>query len=541
MVKPFTSLFLTVAYSGAWALAWSVLNWGVERRSSVAIDQPIPIPDRCILSQDFVDRSIEQLRQNAGPQPPQPELLKLFEQPGALPIDTTAPDLIPVDVSYFEAANENQIQRYRLGPGDVVFIDVFVNGQRSAELSVPQAIIGPEGVTFIPLVGTVRLEGLLTSDIEQDIQSRLNQFVRNPEVKVSLLSQRPVQVTVTGSVARPGFYPIASPQLPVALTTAGGTNPDANLRAVQLRRTLSDGRIVSAEIDLLTPLTRGVVPPNIRLEDKDVIFIPTQEIQVYQGPERDIIETYSLAAAPTPVQVTVVGEVIQPGYYTLPAGLGRVSSGILAAGGATLTADLRSVLVCRTTVDGRVIQEEVDLYTPLEEATALPDISLSNGDSIIVPKLPIEDQQDYDQRLIARSTLVSQQITVRILSKPGGTIGALNLPNGSTFVDILGTVPLQTARIDKITLIRFDPQQGKAITRDLNAAEILEGLPEDNILLLNNDVFVIDRNFATNLTFFLNNFTQPFRDILGFLLFIRELGNAAEDLFGPSGNNRNDN
>jgi polysaccharide export outer membrane protein len=36
------------------------------------------------------------------------------------------------------------------------------------------------------------------------------------------------------------------------------------------------------------------------------------------------------------------------------------------------------------------------------------------------------------------------------------------------------------------------------------------------------------------LSYFLNSFTQPFRDILGFLLFFREISNSAEELFGPN-------
>lgn len=496
------------------------------------------IPQKCVLPQGFVDRKVEQLRQQAQTPQNVPEVLRLFQQPGNLPVDRSEPTLIPVDISYFERSNENQVQRYRLGPGDQVFIDVFVNGQRSAELSLPNAVVGPEGTTVMPLIGTVRLEGLFLQDIEQEVRARLNQYVKNPTVNVSLLVQRPVQVTVTGQVARPGFYPLANAQMAVALTTAGGTKPDANLRAVQLRRTLPDGRIIAAEVDLLTPLIQGEVSPDIRLEDRDVVYVPTQEFLPAQGPERDIIESYSLAAAPTPVEVTIVGEVVKPGFYTLPAGFGRVSAAILAAGGATITADLRSVIVCRVTVDGRVIEDKVDLYTPLQEATGLPNVSLSNGDSVIIPQLPLQDPKDYDRRLVANSTLVSQLITVRILSNAGGAIGSVQLPNGSTFVDVLNNVPLQTANLNEIMLVRFDPEQGQAVTQTLNAKNVLRGNPEDNILLQDEDVIIIDRNFATNISYFLNSFTQPFRDILGFVLFFRELSDSAEDLFGPTGGGR---
>lgn len=528
------SLMVAGLYSGSWTLGLTVLLGGVNSVVFVRKSQAQTIPDRCVLPQEFVDRKIELLEQ-VEPQYV-PEILRLFQQPGSRPVPRVLePELIPVDISYFDRGNENQMERYRLGPGDQIFIDIFVNGLRSTELSIPNAVIGPEGSTILPLIGTVRLEGLLIREIEREIQTRLNQFVINPQVNVSLLAQRPVQVTVTGQVARPGFYPLGSAQLPIALSTAGGTRSNADLRSVQLRRNLPDGRTLAAEVDLLTPLLAGLAPPDIRLEDRDIIFVPTQQTLPTQGPEREIVESYSLAAAPTPVEITIVGSVVKPGFYTLPAGLGRVSAAILAAGGATLTADLRSVIVCRVTIDGQVIQDRVDLYSPLKEATALPNVALSNGDSVIVPQLSLQDLQDYDRVLVANSTLVNQQITVRILSNAGGAVGSVNLPNGSTFVDILNNVPLATAKLDEITLIRFDPQAGQAITRTLNGRQVLQGDPTDNVLLQDEDVIVIDRNLAANVSYFLNTFTQPFRDILGFLLFFREISNAAEDLFGPNG------
>lgn len=368
-IDRFIAVTVAGLYSGSWTLGLTVLLGGVNTVVFVRQSKAQQIPDKCVLPQEFVERKIE-LLEGVEPQNT-PEILGLFQQPGGRPVERSLePNLVPVDVSYFERGNENQIERYRLGPGDQIFIDIFVNGLRSTELSIPNAVIGPEGTTIIPLIGTVRLEGLFLREIEQEIRDRLNQYVKNPLVNVSLLAQRPVQVTVTGQVARPGFYPLGTPQLAIALSSAGGTRANADLRSVQLRRGLPDGRTLAAEIDLLTPLVSGLAPPDIRLEDRDIIFVPTQQTLPTQGPEREIVESYSLAAAPTPVEVTIVGAVVKPGFYTLPAGLGRVSAAILAAGGATLTADLRSVIVCRVTIDGQVIQDRVDLYSPLKEATA---------------------------------------------------------------------------------------------------------------------------------------------------------------------------
>lgn len=527
------SLLLISLYSVSGIIPIAII---LEGRQATAQN----IADRCVLPQSFINQPLPRMGEPAPIQPDWPTLLELFQNADSP--TQIRPSAVPVEPSVFEGQIGDRLKSYELGPGDQIFIDVFVNGQRSQELTIPNATIGPQGSLAMPLIGLVELEGLTLEQVRQNIQPRLAQFVRNPEVVVSLVNQRPVQVTVTGKIARPGFYPLQSPELIVALTTAGGTRPGADLQRITLRRTLPTGQTLETEIDLFTPLLLGLKPPNIRLSDRDVIVVPTQKVSPSQGVERDLLENYSLAAAPVPAQVTVVGEVVQPGFYSLPAGGARVSTALLAAGGATLTADLRTVLVCRTTIDGQVLEDIIDLYTPLAQATALPDVSLSNGDSVIVlPLDPDVEEREYNRKLVASSTLVNQQITIRILSYAGNAIGALALPNGSTFIDVLANVPLQTGDLENIALIRYNRQSRETTTRILNGKEILQGDQTDNVLLQDEDVIVINRNLITQVTVFLNNFTQPFRDVLGFTLFFQQLIDSSEQLFGPDQQNNNNN
>ena len=87
--------------------------------------------------------------------------------------------------------------------------------------------------------------------------------------------------------------------------------------------------------------------------------------------------------------------------------------------------------------------------------------------------------------------------------------------------------------------MRFDPEQGKAITRTLDARKALAGDISQNVPLQENDVIVVGRNLVARITYALGTFTQPFRDVLGFLLFFDELQNSASSLFGPAGNDDN--
>jgi polysaccharide export outer membrane protein len=319
-----------------------------------------------------------------------------------------------------EESEADKFRRYRLGPGDTLLIIV----QRFPDLSF-QGSINPEGTIVMPLLGTLALEGLTLAEAQDTIRVALDRFVIDPDVSLSLLAQRPVQVTIIGEIQRPGFYPLGST---------------------------------------------------------------------------------------------------------------RVSDALLVAGGSLATADLREIQVRRTLLDGSVIEQTVDLYTPLAEGKPAPSLRLEDGDVVVIPPLTLLEDPNYDRTLVARSTVIKPTITVRILSYAAGAGGTLNLPSNSTFRDALNGIPLNTARVNRIALIRYDPATGQPVQQILNGRKALSGDPEQDVPLQDNDVIVVGRNLITNITFWLGRVTQPFRDVLGFLLFFDSLRDSAGNLFRPTGN-----
>ena len=244
----------------------------------------------------------------------------------------------------------------------------------------------------------------------------------------------------------------------------------------------------------------------------------------------------AILVAQRPVAVTILGEVTRPGLYPLQAP--QLSTALVSAGGTTGLADLRSSRVQRQLPDGSLTERDVNLFTPLREAQSIPEVRLADGDTIIVPTL-ITDT-GYDRTLVSRSTLAQQQITVRVLNYAAGTgggLGNLTLPNGSSFLDALGSLSpdLSNADIRRVALVRFDVEQGKAVTQELDGKKALLGDSSQNPILANNDVIVMGRTLISRITYTLNTFTQPFRDVLGFLLFFQSLSNSARDLFRPTG------
>lgn len=314
---------------------------------------------------------------------------------------------------------------YRLGPGDAIFVTV----QRFPDLSF-QATLDIRGNVIVPIAGAVNLAGLTLEEVQEQIFLAYNQYVVDPQVSVTLTTQRPVEVTVLGEVTRPGFYPLAAPQVSTALLTAGGSTVDADLRAVRVQRYLADGEL---------------------------------------------------------------------------------------------------------------LERTVDLFTPLKAGEALPDVRLQNGDVLIVPRLDPSQLDEYDRTLVASSTLAKPEITVRVLNYASGGRGIearfnnVVIRNGSRFLDVLAQAGVNPdlAAYNRIAVLRFNPEKGSADTFLVDAMAAVNGDQAQNIPLQDNDVIVVDRNLLARITYSLNTFTQPFRDVLGFLLFFEQLNEAAENVFGP--------
>jgi polysaccharide biosynthesis/export protein len=266
------------------------------------------------------------------------------------------------------------------------------------------------------------------------------------------------------------------------------------------------------------------------------LTIDQAQERIRQQVDRFIINPVVLVSLTNqrPVQVTIVGEIAKPGLYSL-AQAPQLSAALLVGGGTRENADLRSVMVRRLLPDGSTKEAAFNLFNALKEGTALPNPNLQDGDTIYIPKLKV-GEQDYDRTIASRSTLVRPQIIVRVLSYASGGLRQIPMANGSNFLDALATAGVNPDQVDmkKIALVRFDEQQKKAVALTLNGKAALMGDISQNVPLQDNDVIVIGRNLVGRITQTLNVFTQPFRDVLGFLLFFRQLGDNASNLFGPN-------
>ncbi|MCC5638595.1 polysaccharide biosynthesis/export family protein [Nostoc sp. CHAB 5844] len=360
---------------------------------------------------------------------------------------------------------------YRLGPGDSISVVV----QRFPELSF-QASINPEGNIAVPLLSTVSLQSLTLQEAQEKIRLLFNRYVVNPIVVLSL----------TGLRQDLSFQAQISPE----------------------------GNIVVPQVGILSiqGLSLAEAQEKIRLSLSRVMVNPAIAVSLFST---------------RPVQVTISGEVFRPGIYSVTSSTPRVGDALLIAGGSTMNADLRQVQVRRQLMDGSVISQNIDLYAALQNGTTVPNLRLQDGDAVIVPRREVGNDDGYDRNLVARSSLAVPQIRVRLLNYASGGLVTQTLPNGSTFVDALGGINLDTANLRDIALIRFDPERGRAITQKLDAKKALSGDISQNVALQDNDVIVVGRNLITRITNIFSTITRPFFDVQSFIRFFQFFGGGS--------------
>ncbi|MEM9944960.1 MAG: polysaccharide biosynthesis/export family protein [Cyanobacteria bacterium P01_D01_bin.36] len=297
--------------------------------------------------------------------------------------------------------------------------------------------------------------------------------------------------------------------------------------SVQRYPDLSFQATLDLQGNIIVPLEGSVSFEGLTLAEAETRLREVYGQYVRLDTDRDIALTL---VAQRGVEVTILGAVQRPGFY--PLADPSVATALLTAGGATRTSDLRYIQVQRQLRRNGVLEEQqvnVDLFTPLKEGSALPNLRLEDGDVIVIPELDPSQLDEYDSYLVARSTLAQPVINVRFLNYAGGRggLGTLNLNNGSSFLDavtLLGVNP-DNANLGDVALIRYDPESGEAVTISIDAKSAVMGDITQNPPLQDSDVIVVGRNLIGRISFALQTVTRPFRDVIGFSNFFDDFLN----------------
>lgn len=156
--------------------------------------------------------------------------------------------------------------RYLLGANDTISLKVF----QEPELSAEALQIDPSGNIDLPLLGSVRAQGLSPSDLSRQLEQALTRYLRKPRVSVALV-QSGQTITVEGAVKQPGVFPIRGrSSLVEALALAQSPIPVAANDQIFVFRNIN-GRRAGARFDIRR-IRAGI--------DPDPVLLPGDQVMV---------------------------------------------------------------------------------------------------------------------------------------------------------------------------------------------------------------------------------------------------------------------
>ncbi len=226
------------------------------------------------------------------------------------------------------------VAEYQLGAGDVVRVTVYQNPDLTVETRITE-----NGSISFPLLGAVVIGGRTVSAAERGIADGLRNgnFVRQPQVTVTLLQVRAHQASVLGQVNRPGRYPLeqAGMRLTDLLAIAGGVAVGGS-DIVVLSGTRA-GAPLRVEVDLPMLFAAGGRDKDPLVENNDVVWVDRQPL------------------------VYIYGEVQRPGPLRLEREM-TLMQALATGGGLTARGTEKGIRVHRRADDGkvRVLQPAMD-------------------------------------------------------------------------------------------------------------------------------------------------------------------------------------
>ncbi|WP_066558241.1 polysaccharide biosynthesis/export family protein [Croceicoccus bisphenolivorans] len=184
---------------------------------------------------------------------------------------TVASHLPTDDAAYTAIAVTPEIARpstYTLRPGDRIDVNVF----KEAEFSASKMLVDQSGNVTLPLIGTMRAEGMSADDFARAVESKLAAtYLRSPRVSVLIDTPALASISVEGEVKQPGVYEVApGSTLLTAMALARSPSDVAKLDEVMIFRTVNGERF-GGRFDLAAIRAGRVPDPQILPGDSIVV------------------------------------------------------------------------------------------------------------------------------------------------------------------------------------------------------------------------------------------------------------------------------
>ena len=188
-----------------------------------------------------------------------------------------------IDESSEEAAivpyYNNFFANYRLGPEDVVSINVFQQEKYSRQgIKIP-----PSGRIYLALIPEgLFVNGKTPDQVAEMIKKRYDEYIIDPQVSVSLDQAGSYRYSVVGDVGAPGIK-LMTRRLSVseAVAEAGGVLQTGNRSRVVVLRKQADGTLKPIPVNL-SAVYKGQAPDSVYLVPGDQVIVPGNRLKKLQ-------------------------------------------------------------------------------------------------------------------------------------------------------------------------------------------------------------------------------------------------------------------
>ncbi|HID56572.1 TPA: hypothetical protein EYP37_08585 [Candidatus Poribacteria bacterium] len=269
-------------------------------------------------------------------------------------------------------------QEYKVGPGDMLYVVVWGYDELSGPVSV-----SPDGTIALPLIGIIQVEGLTTKEISDLLAKKLSDYIRNPQVTVSL-REFGYNVHIYGEVVTPGYYKVPDKTtLQEVISLAGGLTPYADTEHIRITSFKKDGSRTVREVNFHKFLWENDESSNPFVMSDDLIFVPRLKTEKYLKKV-----------------VSVLGSVQKPGVFPMEEDR-RLMDVISLAEGVTVDADLEKISVVNLDADQYDVQV-VNLKRYLQESDPSCNPIIRPGMAIYVPSTRIPEELTYPINVVGQ-------------------------------------------------------------------------------------------------------------------------------------------
>jgi polysaccharide export outer membrane protein len=160
--------------------------------------------------------------------------------------------------------------QYTIGPEDVLQINVWHEPEISGVVPVR-----PDGRISVPLIGDLTASGLSPTKLQATLTEKLQAYISNPEVSVTVQQIKSRNFNVLGEVQKPGTYPLAhSVTVLDAIGMAGGFRDFAKVTKIYVLRRSSGGDSSRLPFNYKQVIKGVQADQNVELMPEDTVVVP---------------------------------------------------------------------------------------------------------------------------------------------------------------------------------------------------------------------------------------------------------------------------